>query len=125
MENILQSAKTSISKEEVIQKLSLQKNPLISSTDVLKEIAKYFDVNLQDLRCKKQRRNLTKARKIASYLIHKKLNLPYSELQNLFEGISQPTLRGYCRQIEMEISESSEISLQIQEICKKLSLTRV
>ena len=91
----------------------------ISIEMVQKEVARFFQVSLADLRAKKRNRNIVQARQIAMYLSRQLANQSLPEIGNAFGGKDHTTVLHSCKKIEHELGQCD----QLKKIIYSLSTT--
>ena len=85
----------------------------ISIEDIQKEVSKFFQVSLADLRAKKRTKNIVQARQIAMYLSRQLAQQSLPEIGNAFGGKDHTTVLHSCKKVERDIDESDEIKRMV------------
>lgn len=91
---------------------------------IIKTVADYFSLTVEDLISSKRSKNLTVPRHIAMYLCREHTQLTYKEIGSLFGGRDHSTCMSGIRKIEKEyLNQISETRTIIDVLIKKISPT--
>ena len=94
----------------------------ISTNDIQRAVAEYFNVRVTDLRSKKRERNISLPRQVAMYLCKELTNLSLEDIGKSFGGKDHSTVIHAQKKIEKICKENNEISTAIKQIKKSLEL---
>ena len=94
----------------------------ISTNDIQRAVAEYFNVRVTDLRSKKRGRNISLPRQVAMYLCKELTNLSLEDIGKSFGGKDHSTVIHAQKKIEKICKENNEISTAIKQIKKSLEL---
>ena len=94
----------------------------ISTNDIQRAVAEYFNVRVTDLRSKKRERNISLPRQVAMYLCKELTNLSLEDIGKSFGGRDHSTVIHAQKKIEKICKENNEISTAIKQIKKSLEL---
>ena len=94
----------------------------ISTNDIQRAVAEYFNVRVTDLRSKKRERNISLPRQVAMHLCKELTNLSLEDIGKSFGGRDHSTVIHAQKKIEKICKENNEISIAIKQIKKSLEL---
>ena len=94
----------------------------ISTNDIQRAVAEYFNVRVTDLRSKKRERNISLPRQVAMHLCKELTNLSLEDIGKSFGGKDHSTVIHAQKKIEKICKENNEISTAIKQIKKSLEL---
>jgi len=94
----------------------------ISTNDIQRAVAEYFNVRVTDLRSKKRERNISLPRQVAMHLCKELTNLSLEDIGKSFGGRDHSTVIHAQKKIEKICKENNEISTAIKQIKKSLEL---
>ena len=99
--------------------LNLDKSP-IAVNDIIKEVAKNFNVKVADIKSEKRDREITIARQVAMYISREVTNLSYPVIGNYFEKNHVSVIQSY-KKIKSIIDEDTELRLSVSSITSILN----
>lgn len=95
-------------------KLDLKKKELTPEV-IAKNVAKYFDLKLEDLKGNSRKQKIAQARQIAIYLSRELIEMSYESIGNFFDK-KHTTVLYSCEQIEEKLNSNPSLKQQIDEI---------
>ncbi len=106
----LETAKT------VLKDMVHETSKIVSVDTIQKEVARFFDLPLSELKSKKRNKNIILPRQISMYLSRKMTNLSLPEIGGLFGGKDHTTILHAFRKIEKALDENGDLKKQIDRI---------
>jgi len=102
--------------EEVLKEFTLDKNKHFTITNILKTVARYYDLKASDIKSKKRTRDISIPRQIAMFICreHTKSSLP--EIGRQFGGKDHTTVLFSHKKISKLVKENNELQASIREI---------
>jgi chromosomal replication initiator protein len=94
----------------------------VSTNDIQRAVAEYFNIRVADLRSKKRERNISLPRQVAMHLCKELTNLSLEDIGKSFGGKDHSTVIHAQKKIEKICKENNEISTAIKQIKKSLEL---
>ena len=102
--------------EKTINEFKQQSEKVISSDFIKETVAKYFNVNKDDLASSKKSNDITFPRQIAMYLCREVANMSYPQIGVDFGGRDHSTVMHGCKKIEKEIKEKNNTKLIVDSV---------
>lgn len=93
---------------------------LINADSITKSVANYFSLPIGDIKGKTRKKEITLARHIAMYMIHKFAKITLEDIGKFFDGRDHSTVIHGIKKINDMIKQDSRLSQQIYEIETKL-----
>ncbi len=87
-----------------------------SPEEIRRRTAEAWDVTVDGLTSKRRTRNLTVPRQVAMYLIKTLLDLPYTEIGELFGGRDHSTVIHSVNKVEAEMANDAEFRGRVREL---------
>ena len=107
--------------KEVLKDILVEKNKKISTEQIQKTVATYFNIKTSDLKSAKRHKALVIARQIAMYLTRQLTSHSYPDIGNQFGGKDHSTIIHAIRKIERLLEEDMQLKSTINSL--KNSLT--
>ena len=95
---------------------------LVRPNELLKRVADYFQVNLKDLRGPLRARPVVEPRQLAMYLLRVDMDLPLTEIGNLFGGRDHTTVMHSVEKITNELVASESLRTDVANLRKSLQV---
>ena len=120
--NLLNHEKISIKMaHEVIAELQSEDVPAeISLDSIIEEVARTFNVTVDEIKSSNRRATLSKARQIAIYLVKDITDMSMEQIGMAFNGRHHSTIVYTCQQVEKNIETDPIVKEIIQDIRKNL-----
>ncbi|MBQ3077716.1 MAG: chromosomal replication initiator protein DnaA [Clostridia bacterium] len=83
---------------------------------VLKEVAGYYTVTVEDLTGKKRTSQVAQARQVAIYIIHEMTGISFQRIGEVFGGKHHTTIMYSCTKTQEEMEASENLKRDIEEI---------
>ena len=102
--------------KEVLKDFTLDKNKHFTIPNIIKSVARYYNIKVADIKSKRRTRNISEPRQIAMFICreHTKSSLP--EIGRQFGGKDHTTVIFSYKKISNLIKENKELEVSIQEI---------
>jgi len=115
--SMLEERPVGLETAKAVLKDMVQETAKVISVDTIqKEVARFFDLSLTELKSKKRSKNIIIPRQISMYLARKLTNLSLPEIGGFFGGKDHTTILHAYRKIEKELDENVELKKQIDRI---------
>ncbi|HRZ39592.1 MAG TPA: chromosomal replication initiator protein DnaA [Candidatus Omnitrophota bacterium] len=115
--SMLEERPVGLETAKAVLKDMVQETAKVISVDTIqKEVARFFDLSLTELKSKKRSKNIIIPRQISMYLARKLTNLSLPEIGGFFGGKDHTTILHAYRKIEKELDENMELKKQIDRI---------
>ena len=106
---------------EVIAELQSEDVPAeISLDSIIEEVARTFNVTVDEIKSSNRRATLSKARQIAIYLVKDITDMSMEQIGMAFNGRHHSTIVYTCQQVEKNIETDPKVKEIIQDIRKNL-----
>jgi chromosomal replication initiator protein len=99
---------------------NINNEKLINADSITKSVSNYFSLPVGDIRGKTRKKEITLARHIAMYMIHKFAKITLEDIGKYFDGRDHSTVIHGIKKINDMIKQDSRVSQQIYEIETKL-----
>ncbi|MFW6193238.1 MAG: chromosomal replication initiator protein DnaA [Gemmatimonadota bacterium] len=93
-----------------------ESEPPADPEEIRRRTAEAWDVTVDGLVSKRRTRNLTVPRQVAMYLIKKMLDLPYTEIGELFGGRDHSTVIHSVNKVEAEMAGDGDFRGRVKEL---------
>ena len=102
--------------KEVLKDFTLDKNKHFTITNIIKSVARYYNIKVADIKSKRRTRDISVPRQIAMFICreHTKSSLP--EIGRQFGGKDHTTVIFSYKKISNLIKENKELEVSVQEI---------
>ena len=108
--------------KECLQGLITQNEPVIITGElILKKVAEYYKIRVEDFTSKKRTKQIAYPRQIAMYLCREMTNLSLPKIGELFGGRDHSTVIHACEKIADELRTDQTLQVTVNKI--KSSLT--
>jgi chromosomal replication initiator protein len=107
-------------KELLFDLIKAEEESIVTPDKIIKVVAEYFGITVDDILGKSQSRECTQPRKIAMYLIRTELRLAFMKIGQLF-GRDHSTVMTSIKYIEDEKNKKGDFSASLSLITKQLS----
>lgn len=120
--NLLNNEKISVKMaHEVIAELQSEDVSVEISLDtIVEEVARTFNVTVEEIKSSNRRATLSKARQIAIYLVKDITNMSMEQIGSSFNGRHHSTIVYTCQQVEKNMETDPKVKEIIQDIKKNL-----
>lgn len=105
-----------LTKEVLRDKIQMEVPRNLTVTDIQRAVAKYFNININDLKSERRLENITYARHIAMYLTKEHTNLSLTEIGSLFGGKAHTTVMRSADKIEKMMKTRKKVRREIEDI---------
>ena len=102
--------------ERAINDIVAQQEKVISAEFIQDTVAKYFNVNLKDLKGSKRSNDITFPRQIAMYLCRNVANMSLPQIGKDFGKRDHTTVMHACNKIEQDIKTNSNTKLIVESV---------
>ncbi len=102
--------------ENTINEFKAASEKVLSSDFVMETIAKYFNINKDDLSSNKRSNEIAFPRQIAMYLCREVANMSYPKIGEDFGNRDHSTVMHACKKIEKEIKEKTNTKLIVESV---------
>lgn len=109
--------------EKAVNDMISEKEKIISSDYIQDVVAKYFNLEVKDLKSSKRSNDIAYPRQIAMYLCRDIANMPFIKIGQNFGKRDHTTVMHACNKIESEIKENTNTKLIVESV-KKIILSR-
>lgn len=106
--------------KEILKDIIKFKEKEISPDVVIKEISKFFNIKLSDLKSKKKNASIVVPRQISMYILRHKTRLSFSEIGQFFGGKDHSTVIHAIKKVDYLLKEDENIKNSVDNILKKL-----
>lgn len=106
--------------KNVLANIITEKQQIVTPDLVIREVCKYFHLNLEDLLGGKRTRDLVIPRQITMYLLRHECNLSFPIIGRKLSGKDHSTIMYGCKKVEGSISTDSELKQNISNIKEKI-----
>ena len=106
--------------EKAIKDITSSRKKTITSTYIQEMVAKYFDINKEDLRAQKRTRDITLPRQIAMYLCREYANLSLPKIGEAFGGRDHTTVIHSYNKISEGIKTKPEVRNAVEDIRRNI-----
>jgi len=105
-----------LAKEVLRDRIQMEVPRNLTVTDIQRAVARYFNINVNDLKSERRLENITYARHIAMYLAKEHTNLSLTEIGSLFGGKAHTTVMRSADKIEKMMKTRKKVRREIEEI---------
>ncbi len=105
-----------LAKEVLRDKIQVEVPRNLTVTDIQRAVARYFNINVNDLKSERRLENITYARHIAMYLAKEHTNLSLTEIGSLFGGKAHTTVMRSADKIEKMMKTRKKVRKEIEDI---------
>lgn len=109
--------------EKAVNDMISEKEKIISSDYIQEVVAKYFNLEVKDLKSSKRSNDIAYPRQIAMYLCRDIANMPFIKIGQNFGKRDHTTVMHACNKIENEIKENTNTKLIVESV-KKIILSQ-
>lgn len=102
--------------EKIINEFISKKEKKISSDYIQETVAKYFNINKDDIASNKRSNDIAYPRQIAMYLCRDVANMPFKKIGQDFGGKDHSTVMHACKKIENDIKEKDNTRLIVESV---------
>lgn len=102
--------------EKTLNEFKYEKEKVISCDFIKETVAKYFNIDKEDLSGNKRSNEIAFPRQIAMYLCRTIANMSYPQIGSDFGGRDHSTVMHACRKIEKETKEKSNTKLIVDSV---------
>ena len=102
--------------ENTINEFKAANEKVLSSDFVKETVAKYFNINKDDLSSNKRSNEITFPRQIAMYLCREVANMSYPKIGEDFGNRDHSTVMHACKKIEKEIKDKNNTKLIVESV---------
>lgn len=102
--------------EKIINEFIYENEKVISADFIKETVAKYYNINKDDLSSNKRSNDIAFPRQIAMYLCREIANMSYPQIGEEFGGRDHSTVMHACRKIEKKIKEKSDTKLIVESV---------
>ena len=104
--------------EKCINEFIASNDKVISSDYIMETVAKYFDINKNDLSSNKRSNDIAFPRQIAMYLCRTVINMPFETIGKEFGKRDHSTVMHAYKKIDQQVRENSDTKLLVNSIKK-------
>ncbi len=108
--------------EKAVNDMISEKEKVISSDYIQDVVAKYFNLEVKDLKSTKRSNDIAYPRQIAMYLCRDIANMPFMKIGHDFGNKDHSTVMHACNKIETEIKDNNNTKLIVDSV-KKIILS--
>jgi chromosomal replication initiator protein len=105
---------------KILSHLISKPKKMTNFKDILKTIAEFYDININDLINKCRKKEVVRPRQIAMYLIREELNSSYPYIGDKLGGRDHTTVMYACEKINQEIKNNESFQQEINLIKERL-----
>ena len=109
--------------EKAVNDMISEKEKIISSDYIQEVVAKYFNLDVKDLKSSKRSNDIAYPRQIAMFLCRDIANMPFIKIGQSFGKRDHTTVMHACNKIENELKENNNTKLIVESV-KKIILSR-
>ena len=102
--------------ENTINEFKAANEKVLSSDFVKETVAKYFNINKDDLSSNKRSNEIAFPRQIAMYLCREVANMSYPKIGEDFGNRDHSTVMHACKKIEKEIKDKNNTKLIVESV---------
>ena len=102
--------------ENTINEFKAESEKVLSSDFVKETVAKYFNINKDDLSSNKRSNEIAFPRQIAMYLCREVANMSYPKIGEDFGNRDHSTVMHACKKIEKEVKEKKNTKLIVESV---------
>ena len=102
--------------EQCINEVISQKEKVLSSDYIQEVVAKYFNIDLKDLKSSKRSNDIAYPRQIAMFLCRDLANMPFTKIGTSFGKRDHTTVMHACTKIESEIKTNNNTKLIVDSV---------
>ncbi len=108
VKNILSSITTNI------------KKGIISPKQIIKEVAEFYDIDINDITGNSRRKELVIPRQIVMYLIREETNASFPSIGEVVGGRDHTTVMHACKKIKQDLNTNEKLKVEIDAIRQRL-----
>lgn len=109
--------------EKAVNDMISEKEKIISSDYIQDVVAKYFNLEVKDLKSSKRSNDIAYPRQIAMFLCRDIANMPFIKIGQSFGKRDHTTVMHACNKIENELKENNNTKLIVESV-KKIILSQ-
>lgn len=102
--------------EKIINEFKYESEKVISCDFIKETVAKYFNINKDDLASNKRSNDIAYPRQIAMYLCREVANMSYPQIGVDFGGRDHSTVMHGCKKIENEVKQKNNTKLIVDSV---------
>ena len=102
--------------ENTINEFKAASEKVLSSDFVKETVAKYFNINKDDLASNKRSNEIAFPRQIAMYLCREVANMSYPKIGEDFGNRDHSTVMHACKKIEKEVKDKNNTRLIVESV---------
>ena len=102
--------------ENTINEFKAASEKVLSSDFVKETVAKYFNINKDDLSSNKRSNEIARPRQSAMYLCREVANMSYPKIGEDFGNRDHSTVMHACKKIEKEVKDKNETKLIVESV---------
>ena len=102
--------------EQCINEVISQKEKVLSSDYIQEVVAKYFNIDLKDLKSSKRSNDIAYPRQIAMFLCRDLANMPFTKIGTSFGKRDHTTVMHACSKIESELKVNNNTKLIVDSV---------
>lgn len=105
-------------KEILTNVISGVQSKSITPKSIIEIVAKFYDIQIEDITGKSRKKELVVPRQVAMYLMREKINTSFPTIGHEFGGRDHTTAIHACNKVAREIKEENRIKQEIESICQ-------
>jgi chromosomal replication initiator protein len=105
-----------ITKIQEVLRASLPPSPRLTFRDIIRSIAKYYDLREEELFEKSRRQEVVRPRQVAMYLLREMLRMSYPAIGKRFHGLDHTTVIHACERIKQELQNAGPLADDLMAI---------
>lgn len=110
--------------EEVFKGFIDNRYRTVTSDKILKEVAKFYDISIEDIKSTKRRREIARARQVSMYFLRSVMNMPFASIGEIFGGKDHATVIHSVGKVENSIREDKNFNLELEEMKQRILKAR-
>lgn len=105
---------------EILKDMVTKKKLIITSELIIREVHKYYQIQIEDLLGKKRTKEVVLPRQVTMYLLRHEGNLSFPEIGREMGGKDHSTIMHGCSKIEADISQNQKIKDDLATIKERI-----
>ena len=107
--------------EEMFYDVIKSRSKVVTKDKIISIISEYYNISIEDIKSKKRKKDIAKARQIAMYFMRESLNMPFMAIGEVFGGKDHTTVMHSVSKVESDMKSNKYFAKDIAGIKEKLS----
>ena len=107
--------------EEIFYDVIKSRSKIITKDKIISIISEHYNVSVEDIKSKKRKKDIAKARQIAMYFMRESLGMAFMAIGEVFGGKDHTTVMHSVSKVEADMKSNKYFAKDITSIKEKLS----